>query len=811
MELNKSENKSKEKEKKEGGENRQGEEKKNVENRNEETMHILKLLYHHLFEKEEEVKIEENIQNEEIIQKEKNNQKEEDSKEENNIKIEEQKIEENIQNEKNDKKKNQTIEENIQNEKNNQKKEQKVEENIQNEKNDKKKDQTIEENIQNEKNNQQKEQKIEENIQNEKNNQKKEKNIEENIQNEKNNQQKEQKIEENIQNEKNNQKKEQKIEENIQNEKNNQQKDQTIEENIQNEKNNQKKDQTIEEHKIEDNPQNEKNNQKEEQKIEENSITIEEKVQNEKNIQNDKENSKKREDKKEEEIKKEKENKAKDEIKNEEENKDGGENEEEEINEKEDEKNKINVKELAVKIIGDKDKDKKQKLLLENEHSKINKIIMENACISEYLNNSQKFESLKSFNLKNGKLSDDKFLQNMPNLTELSIKSISNLEIDFLKFLPINIQKLCLEKNNFVNQDFKNIINFYISNNEKIAKNLKCLSFAGNNLTRIDLSSPKNKFEQLIELDFRKNKICKIFISSESFPKLKFVNCCKNCLNKSYLKHLKNVISLESVNGHLLEPELSEPYYEELKKTLMNKDKVLFKMEYLNISHMPRVQSLQYFKTFEMVRNVTKYLIKLDLSYNKLDNETFFKFININKKFENLRILNLNGNDIDDHFFEEETFQNVFCKLEHLYLNSNKIGDKKISIKYKDNISIDDKYHNPEDKSLIYKLRAIYNFIQNNKHLTKLTITKNPISEFYSVVPEIHNNADKSEKYIKKDNNGKIIINCLFSLCIKIRDELLTQDEERDTFNLRFDCRSNVNKNSSNYPYKDKPFVYKIK
>ena len=95
--------------------------------------------------------------------------------------------------------------------------------------------------------------------------------------------------------------------------------------------------------------------------------------------------------------------------------------------------------------------------------------------------------------------------------------------------------------------------------------------------------------------------------------------------------------------------------------------------------------------------------------------------------------------------------------------------------------------------------------------MTKLTITKNPISEFYSVVPESHKDADKSEKYIKKDKYGNIIINCLFSHCIKIKDELLTHNDERDTFNLRFDCRSNANKNSSNYPYSDKPFVYKSK
>ena len=49
---------------------------------------------------------------------------------------------------------------------------------------------------------------------------------------------------------------------------------------------------------------------------------------------------------------------------------------------------------------------------------------------------------------------------------------------------------------------------------------------------------------------------------------------------------------------------------------------------------------------------------------------------------------------------------------------------------------------------------------------------------------------------------------------IKIRDELLTKEEEkagRNTFNLRFDCRSNVNKNSDNYPYDEEPIVYKGK
>jgi len=473
--------------------------------------------------------------------------------------------------------------------------------------------------------------------------------------------------------------------------------------------------------------------------------------------------------------------------------------------------------EIEVKIIGDNINTEKKQLYsntLNNEHSKITKIIMENVSIPEYIYNSTNFENLTSFNVKNSKLPDEDFLLKMPELKELSIKSILNLQIDCCQYLPLNLQKLYLEKNNFIDIDFRNIFNFYIATKEEFLKNLQSLSFAGNNLTKIDLSSlsaPKKVFESLIDLNFKKNRIYKIYINTENFPELKFINCCKNFLNRSYLNDLKNVIGLESANGFLFDIDLCQQYYKNLKESLMSEDKVKFKMEYLNISHMPRVQSLEYFNSFKMVENVTHNLKKLDLSFNKLNCETFFKFINDNQTFENLRTLNLNANDINDNFFEKKNFQNIFCRLEHLYLNSNKIGDIDTNLAYQDDIPIDEKYQSYNAKKLIYKLRLIYHFIQINKNLTKLTITKNPISEFYSVVPETHNDADKSEKYIKKDNNGKIIINCLFSLCIKIRDELLAQNDGRDTFNLRFDCRSNVNKNSFNYPYSDKPFVYKGK
>ena len=73
-------------------------------------------------------------------------------------------------------------------------------------------------------------------------------------------------------------------------------------------------------------------------------------------------------------------------------------------------------------------------------------------------------------------------------------------------------------------------------------------------------------------------------------------------------------------------------------------------------------------------------------------------------------------------------------------------------------------------------------------------------------------NADTSNKYIIRDKNDKIIINGFFSFLVKIRDELINNEREhkgRESFNVKFDCRSNINKYSENYPYADKPIIFK--
>ena len=460
-----------------------------------------------------------------------------------------------------------------------------------------------------------------------------------------------------------------------------------------------------------------------------------------------------------------------------------------------------------------KEKKEEYKKLIEENKSNLVKIRFENAGnIAGYIGDKSEFDKLKMISINNSEINGGLF-KRAKNLEKISIKSSLNSSIEILEDLPQNIKILKLEKINYVNKDLENILNAIFPDNKNILNNLDYLSFAGNNITRLDFSilSPKTIFRALTEMNFKKNKIYKIFYSSDNFPKLRFINCCKNNLNKSYFNDIKNIGSLESGNVFLYQPNLNKKYYENIKGKLEKNDKNLYKTKYLNITYMPKIISIEYFNNFHINETITSNLRKLDLSYNGLNCNTFFNFVNENNGFRNLKSLVLNGNEIDDTFFEK--FDNTkFQKLKHLYLNSNKIGDPNIQISYKDNEPIDSKYSGEKDKLLVNKVRLIYNFIIKNPFLNKLTITKNPISEFYSVVPEPKNDADKNEKYIKKNSKNKIVINCLFSLLIKIRDELLTDEQNkniRKNFNLRFDCRSNVNRNSENYPFNNKPFIYK--
>ena len=463
-----------------------------------------------------------------------------------------------------------------------------------------------------------------------------------------------------------------------------------------------------------------------------------------------------------------------------------------------------------------KKKFKEEKKSLNENAPNLTKLTWKNAGdLNKVIDKTMKYPKLKNFSFENGKINDEDFtfVQQMPNLEKLSIKYVPNFQVEILiQNLPLKLKMLYLEKLNFVNDDFKIILKKF-NYNKDILANLEVFSLAGNNITKADFTilSSKIVYQSLVEINLKKNKLYKFLYNPENFPKLKFINCCKNNFNKSYFKDAGKIMSLESGNGFLFEPDLCRSYYDSLKKKICTSDDLPYLFDYLNISFMPKFLSKDYFRDFGLNEQLMNKLKKLDLSYNSINCTEFFAIFEKNNNFSHLHSLNLNGNNIDDTFFEKIMKNNAFPKLEHLYLNSNRIGDTSVKVQYRDDIPIDKEHQQEKEKNLVFKLRLLYKFIEQTPHLNKLTITKNPISEFYSVVKG--ENADKSDKFIKRDNSGKIAINCLFSMLIKIRDELLTSDfdkEKRKGFNLKFDCRSNVNKNSENYPYNDKPFIKKM-
>ena len=475
------------------------------------------------------------------------------------------------------------------------------------------------------------------------------------------------------------------------------------------------------------------------------------------------------------------------------------------------------------KITLSPEEDKKRRFKKENDiktisenQNNIIKLKMKNINEADgYFVKSTSFTKLRGLLLENVTLKNNNVLYLFPYLSKLKIKNCQSLELNIFKNMSTNLRKLYFTKNGFVNYEFKKIVQDYLLKSQSIRDNLEVLSFANNNIAKIDFNQiiPNNSlFRALKEMDFRKNKITKFIFNKTFFPSLYIVNLCDNNLNKDYFKAFNNVIFMQSGNSFLMDKDFRNEYYDKLYKNISDNNSVTtFPINYLNISYLPEKYSISYFDKLKISPTILSSLKKLTLSYNKLNCDIFFNFVSKIKDPIYLTKLNLNGNELDDTFFEiymEKNIAGIFPKLQHLSLSSNLIGDNTVNIKYKDNIEIKDK----KFEKNIYKLRMMYKFIEMNKNLKKMNITKNPISEIYTIVPEEKKNADTNNKYISKEKNGKIIIDGFFSFLIKIRDDLLDNEIEklgRESFNIKFDCRSNINKYSENYPYCDKPIIFK--
>ena len=403
-------------------------------------------------------------------------------------------------------------------------------------------------------------------------------------------------------------------------------------------------------------------------------------------------------------------------------------------------------------------------------------------------------------------------------LEKLIINGVANFQSKMLENFSQNLTKLILSNNNFVNSDFKNIMQNYIINSSALRNNIEFLSFSNNSISKIDLSSivylPKHKFSALKELDFHKNRITFFEFSPDLFPVLKVINCCHNKFAKNNFLGINKIIALLSGNLFLLEQIKCQEYYNKLEKQLnaqVKEDEI--SLQNLTISYLPNEFSKKYLEEIVINNNILINLRKLNLSYNNLTCDSLFTFINNNKGCINLRDLNLCGNKLDDTFFEkylENNYHNIFTNLKKINLSDNLIGNS-CTINIED---LGEVVEVREDRIIdVFKLRLIYKFIEKNKNLSKLYLTRNPMSFRSAIISTSKDvNIEEILKTIPRDQNQNIIINSFYTFLKKISDELLKNKEEKNNnrgqFNIRFDIDTQINLNSENFNFYEKYIMF---
>ena len=423
-----------------------------------------------------------------------------------------------------------------------------------------------------------------------------------------------------------------------------------------------------------------------------------------------------------------------------------------------------------------------------------------------FKNNNIIYPKLKSLYIKNSYF-DSNFNRKFPNLEKIQINSCYNFNLDILENLPNNIIEINLDNNGLINSEFNRIFSEYLTKNDFIKRNLKKISFKNNNISKIDFNqlvfSSKNTFHSLKEINVSKNRIYKFMIDPQFFPSLKVINLCYNCLSSSYFKELKDILILQSGNPFLMNSNLCINYYSNLKQKLDNNIHIT---DNISITYIPKDVSINYISNIKLHNKFLINLLSLDLSFNHLNNDSLFSFIRNNKPCLNIKEINLNGNELNDIFFEkylDNKFYELFDKLKIIYMNNNLIGDES-EINYKDDVPILERYKNLE--KIIYKMRLIFKFLKLNKNLKLFSITRNPIGNYFQIK---ENSEKKLLKRLVYDENNKVNINCFYTFLLKIRDEINYDNPGRKELNIIFDCPLDINKNSNEFNYNENIISFK--
>ena len=405
---------------------------------------------------------------------------------------------------------------------------------------------------------------------------------------------------------------------------------------------------------------------------------------------------------------------------------------------------------------------------IDENSNKLGKIQFNNVDDYEkYLPENSIFNELQTLIIKNVKkisLKDTqkKLCERFPALIKLSCINCKIDGFDKIINFPKNLKKLSFERCSLINNDFNSIFQSLVLS-DSIRNNLEYISFAQNNITKVDLNQfifqQKHTFYEIRELNFRKNNIFKFSIAPEFFPELRIINCSFNNFSRPVLNQLnEKILVFLNNNIYLSDNNLRNDYFNKLNNQISKFD---YPSKFLSFNSLFS-KSYNKLNEISISGNIIIAIKILDLSYCSLTNDMVFEFFEKNTGCFNLSKLYLKGNEINDNFFDlfiNKNMHDTFRKLQSINLYDNYIEGN--------------------------NLDKIYDFIVKNKNLSFINICNNPISDNYQM--EINN------ININEDTKNSVETKYDLDLFIKkVNIDLPKIDKvtnsNRDNFQIKFDC-----------------------
>ena len=385
----------------------------------------------------------------------------------------------------------------------------------------------------------------------------------------------------------------------------------------------------------------------------------------------------------------------------------------------------------------------------------------------KYLPENSTFNELQTLIIKNVKkisLKDTqkKLCERFPALIKLSCINCKIDGFDKRINFPKNLKKLSIENCFLINDDFNSIFQSLVLSDE-IRNNLEYISFAQNNITKVDLNQfiyqQKHTFYEIREFNFRKNNIFKFSFVPEFFPELRVINCCFNNFSRPIFSQLNDkILVLLNNNIYLSDNNLRNDYFNKLNNQISKFD---YPSKFLSFNSLFS-KSYNKLNEISISGNIMIAIKILDLSYCSLTNDMVFEFFNKNTGCFNLSNLYLKGNEINDNFFDlfiSKNMHDTFRKLQSINLYDNYIEGT--------------------------NLDKIYDFIVKNKNLSFINICNNPISDNYQMETNNFNINEEIKNPVETKNDLDLFIKKLNIDLPKI-DKVTNSN--RDNFRMKFDC-----------------------